>query len=120
LRHAANQPEILHPNSTQALKKLGTAGILAGDQVDDLVVTLQMNQRIQSYLRLVNDGTLDVAKAPPSILLGLARASFPSDAPASLETIEKRVRERQARAASLYDELVDRPAKEAGWQGLDS
>lgn len=117
LRHAAEHPDVLHPNTATALENLGVAGILTRNQVSDLTTVLQMNQRILAYLRLVNGGTLDVETAAPSILLGLTRASFPSDVPADFDALEKRVRAYQNKAASLYLELVEKPARQAGWQG---
>lgn len=117
LHHAAERPEILHPNTAMALANLGAAGLLDTADVETLTTTLRLNQRSQAYLRLVDDGTLNVETAPQSILTGLVRAVFPTETPTSFDEADERMRAAQERAAALYGRLIDEPARNAGWQG---
>src|SRR3546814_4235830 len=64
LLHAAENPDILAPNTAEALAKLATAGLLDRSVADDLVGTLRLWRRLQSVVRLTMEGGLDEAKAP--------------------------------------------------------
>ncbi|MEO1226696.1 MAG: bifunctional [glutamine synthetase] adenylyltransferase/[glutamine synthetase]-adenylyl-L-tyrosine phosphorylase [Pseudomonadota bacterium] len=116
LHHAAEQPSVLHADTKEALVALGKAGILAETTVDDLAAALALGQRIQAYERLVQVRIPDLETAPPSILDGLKRAAFPADAPASLQETESRVHAVQETAHRHYVELVETPARQAGWE----
>ncbi|MEM7443225.1 MAG: bifunctional [glutamine synthetase] adenylyltransferase/[glutamine synthetase]-adenylyl-L-tyrosine phosphorylase [Pseudomonadota bacterium] len=117
LRHAAERPEVLYTNTASALTHLGVAGLLPEATVDALVTTIRFCQRAQAFLRLVHREDLDVDTAPASILDGLARAVFPADTPATFVAADRRLRSHLQGAAAVYEELIEQPARQAGWDG---
>ncbi len=52
LRHAHAVPEVLSPNTREALSRLRAAGVLAADAADDLINALDLWQTVQHRVRL--------------------------------------------------------------------
>ena len=52
LRHAHAIPEVLSPNTREALSRLRAAGVLAADAADDLINALDLWQTVQHRIRL--------------------------------------------------------------------
>jgi glutamate-ammonia-ligase adenylyltransferase len=82
LRHAADHPEVLSPNTCTALDRAAGAGVLDRAAADDLIAAHRLAQRIQSFLRLTHgDAAFDPEGAVPAVRTGLARACFPDRDP---------------------------------------
>jgi glutamate-ammonia-ligase adenylyltransferase len=82
LRHAAERPDILSPNTCTALDRAASAGVLDRTAANDLIAAHRLAQRIQSFLRLTHaDALFDPEGAVSAVRTGLARACFPDRDP---------------------------------------
>src|SRR3546814_677895 len=80
LLHAAENLDILSPNTAEALSRLAAAGLLDRGVADDLVATLRFWRRLQSVVRLTTGGgELDEDKAPEGLRNALVRAGRVAD-----------------------------------------
>ena len=113
LRHAAEAPEVLEVNTTEALARLGAAGFLDQDAADTLIAAQQLWRRVQGFLRLSNEGRFVAAQAPDPLKAALARAAFPprdGEAPVDFATAETRIRAAAKEVYALYRRIVEQPA----------
>jgi len=81
LRHAARHPDILTPNTADALLSLQRHGLLGDGPAEGLLEALRCCQRIQSFLRLTTDGPFEIEAAPAPLVRALIRAAFPDAEP---------------------------------------
>src|SRR3546814_1120082 len=99
LRHAHARPDVLSPNTADALCRVADAGLLDRTVAADLLDALHLWQRIQAYLRLTHDGAFEPAAAPAPLKAGLARAAFPERESIDFTEAETLVAEAAARAS---------------------
>jgi [glutamine synthetase] adenylyltransferase / [glutamine synthetase]-adenylyl-L-tyrosine phosphorylase len=109
LRHAAERPGIVHANTSAALAALTESGYLDGSAARELIAALALWRQIQGTLKLVLDGTLDEASAPPALTSMLARnagavdfAGLKVDMTAAAEAVR-----------THYRAIIEAPAAEA-------
>lgn len=74
LRHAAEHPEVPHPNTTELLGRLAECGRLDRPTADALIRTMRLWRRVQGFLRLTTEGRFRAAEAPAGLRAALARA----------------------------------------------
>ena len=111
LLHAHAAPEVLSPNTAEALGRLADAGVLSADSAETLISTLALWQRIQAYLRLTVEGAFNPAEASEALLAGLGRAAFPDETgDLALAALEQRLRASAAKCHGLFAEIVEEPA----------
>ncbi|MBK8908211.1 MAG: bifunctional [glutamine synthetase] adenylyltransferase/[glutamine synthetase]-adenylyl-L-tyrosine phosphorylase [Rhodospirillales bacterium] len=110
LRHAAAHPDILSPNTAQALRSCGKADVLTKSAADDLLGALAVWQAVQNRIRLSWDGAVtargadDVPRALRQTLDGLLGLSF--------DGLVERMTTAAAMVRERFAELIERPAAE--------
>jgi glutamate-ammonia-ligase adenylyltransferase len=107
LRHAAETPEVLAANTTEALDRLATAGALARSDANDLIRAMRLWRRLQGFLRVTTGGVFDSATASDGVRRALAKAGDARD----VADLEAKVENAASRARALYRQLVDEPAQ---------
>ncbi|MBP2294197.1 bifunctional [glutamine synthetase] adenylyltransferase/[glutamine synthetase]-adenylyl-L-tyrosine phosphorylase [Azospirillum rugosum] len=111
LRHGHDHPEILSIGTATALENATAAGLLAPEVGAELVSTLTLWRRVQGFLRLTTEDTLEPGQASPTLLEGLSRAAFPEEEPAvDFAALDARIRAIAARAHAHFVALVEEPA----------
>ncbi len=98
LRHACENPSVLSPNTTTALKRLAQAGVLGATDADTLIASAHLEHALTQALRIALDGTLDAASASSGLKDLLARAGEVSD----FGTLQKLLGDLQARAHQVF------------------
>ncbi|MCB1436671.1 MAG: bifunctional [glutamine synthetase] adenylyltransferase/[glutamine synthetase]-adenylyl-L-tyrosine phosphorylase [Rhodobiaceae bacterium] len=96
LAHGADHPDILDQNTVASLRKLAAAGLLSGEQADDLLEASTLYHNLTQVLRLCLENDLDDASLPRGLQLLLARAAALPDfsvLAAHLAATQSRVRE---------------------------
>jgi [glutamine synthetase] adenylyltransferase / [glutamine synthetase]-adenylyl-L-tyrosine phosphorylase len=107
LRHAADSPFVLAPNTTDALSNLAKCGALAATDAAMLIEAMRLWRRLQGFLRLTTGGDFDAATASDGVKRALAKAGGAADIP----TLEAKILAVAAHVADLYGRLIDAPAK---------
>ncbi|MBB6254775.1 bifunctional [glutamine synthetase] adenylyltransferase/[glutamine synthetase]-adenylyl-L-tyrosine phosphorylase [Nitrospirillum iridis] len=107
LRHAADHPDILDPNTTGALARLRDADLLDAADADALIDIHRLWRRVQAFLRLTVAGDTKVADAPPALRLALAEAVGSG---LDFDAAESRIRAAAAQAYALFQKVVEEPA----------
>jgi len=110
LRHAANHPSILSPNTWRALRNLKHAGLIEDEVAETLSRALDLWQAFQSRLHLTieTDAPPGGANAMPVALqehlaeLGGAK---------SLEGVESVIKSTAAEVFDIYNEIIGDPAE---------
>ncbi len=74
LRHAAERPDVVHPNISKALAALAAAGCLDGAASRELIAALALWRQIQGTLKLVLDEAFNEVTAPAALTALLARS----------------------------------------------
>lgn len=110
LRHGHAHPEVLSPNTAEALERLGEARLIAPETAAELVSALRLWQRIQGYLRLTHEGRFEPETAPAALKSGLSRAAFPERDGIDFETAEALAVEAAARVHAHFRALIEEPA----------
>jgi [glutamine synthetase] adenylyltransferase / [glutamine synthetase]-adenylyl-L-tyrosine phosphorylase len=100
--HAARKPEVLSPNTAQALRKLIEAGILRRADGEALLDAVALYQSIAHILQLCTEGGLDPKTAPKDLIGLLLQTTGDPDIP----RLEARLRAAYASTAQLFDTLV--------------
>jgi glutamate-ammonia-ligase adenylyltransferase len=96
LRHAAEHPEVINPNSSAAIAALGAAGLLPAVDAALLGDALALWRRLQGFLRLTIGQQFDEAALPEGIKRAIAAAGHASDF-AALKTYMTEIAEAAAR-----------------------
>lgn len=109
LRHAADHPGILAPNTTTALDHLRQAGLLDAAAAECLITAHRLWRRVQGMSRLVLEPGQKAADAPPGIHQALAQAVAPGIDFVTAQTI---LIDTAAGAYALFRQLVEEPAAE--------
>jgi glutamate-ammonia-ligase adenylyltransferase len=100
--HAARNPEILSPNTAQALRNLSDAGILHPADGGALLHAAGFYQVIAHILQLCTEGGFDPKTAPKDLTSLLLQTTGEPD----LARLEARLREAYASTSRLFDALV--------------
>ncbi|MEM8916334.1 MAG: glutamine-synthetase adenylyltransferase, partial [Pseudomonadota bacterium] len=107
LIHGADQPDLLHASTTEALRRLGQTGIAPADQVDRLIAGLTLCLRIQAYLRVTVGRQIEMDKAEPQVRRGLTRIVLGDGASlADFDVAEAQVRSVLADIFGLYRSII--------------
>jgi len=107
LAHAADHPEILSPNTAEALDNAAACGVLARSDRDALMAALLLWSAIQTVLRQTIAGGFDEATAPRGLKDILVRAAGLSD----FKTLTDRMDDCAAVAHDVFTRLVALPAQ---------
>lgn len=116
LLHGAEHPDALDPSTTEALRRLGSRGLLPDEAVSALVDAHTACQAVQAYLRLTVEGRFEPSTASSALQAGLARVLLPegrAGAPDALGGAEARLQTLTERSAGWFDALVGRYAAPA-------
>jgi glutamate-ammonia-ligase adenylyltransferase len=73
LRHGAEHPEALHPNTAEALRRMAAAGVLDAGAAEELGSGLALWHRIQAMQRLVVEHFFEEDSLPEGLRAALAR-----------------------------------------------
>jgi glutamate-ammonia-ligase adenylyltransferase len=106
LRYGAAHPEILSPNTTDALLRLKHAGILDPGMSESLVKAMHLWRNVQGVLRLSVGDDFDEASASSDTRAMLARGCKMED----YETLKQTVSENAARCYEIFCKLIEGPA----------
>ncbi|WP_119462340.1 bifunctional [glutamine synthetase] adenylyltransferase/[glutamine synthetase]-adenylyl-L-tyrosine phosphorylase [Rhodospirillaceae bacterium SYSU D60014] len=109
LRHAAAHPEILHPNTTDALASMAAAGLLDGKAADELIAAMRLWRRLQGLLRLtVGDRPAEEA-LPDALRQALAEAGGGAD----FADLKEKIMAAAATVRTQFETLIETPARAA-------
>jgi glutamate-ammonia-ligase adenylyltransferase len=113
LRHAAAAPQILSPNTGDALDALAANGFLDEPTHAALSAAHRLYQTVQGFLRLTLDRPADMADAPPALLRSLGRILAQVFGDPSLETDPDLggtgaaiLAGRQRRIGAIYERII--------------
>jgi glutamate-ammonia-ligase adenylyltransferase len=109
LRHATVRPEILSPNSSEALVRLAKAGLLDEEVAEELGEAIHLWHNVQGLLRLTVGHKMDEAAVPAGLAKALAEAGDEID----FAGLKRHMIDTAGRALEHYRRLIDRPANEA-------
>ncbi|KZD02671.1 bifunctional [glutamine synthetase] adenylyltransferase/[glutamine synthetase]-adenylyl-L-tyrosine phosphorylase [Oceanibaculum pacificum] len=110
LRHAADEPEVLHQNTTEAFARLAAAGHLAAGHAETLDRATRLWRRLQGLLRIaVGETAFDEATATEDQKAALVRAGEAID----FARLKQNIEATAAGVHLLFQELIDRPAQTA-------
>jgi glutamate-ammonia-ligase adenylyltransferase len=102
LRHAAAEPRVLHPNTTEALQRLVGAGVLASGTADDLVAAGRLWHRLLGMLRLTIGPKLDETALTDGLGRTLAAAAGAGD----LTVLRSQIDSNADRVADHFERLI--------------
>ncbi|MBU0726584.1 MAG: bifunctional [glutamine synthetase] adenylyltransferase/[glutamine synthetase]-adenylyl-L-tyrosine phosphorylase [Alphaproteobacteria bacterium] len=107
LRHASENPDVLHQNTTEAFARLIAAGYLDPADGAALIEATRLWRRLQGLLRLaIGEAAFDEATATQDQKAALVQAGGAVD----FETLKQNIEAIAARSQGLFETLVDRPA----------
>lgn len=109
LREASRRPDLLRQNTTDALRSLAAAAVLAHDDSDTLLHTLELWQNVQSLVKLAVEEPFDEPRAPAALKSLLAKGAGAVD----FDALKAAMVSAGARARAIYDRLVEQPAAAA-------
>ncbi|MBX6320660.1 MAG: bifunctional [glutamine synthetase] adenylyltransferase/[glutamine synthetase]-adenylyl-L-tyrosine phosphorylase [Rhodospirillaceae bacterium] len=116
LRHAAAHPEIVRPNTTEALAALAAAGLLPAEAATALIEAGRLWRRLQAVQRLTVGEHFDEA----GLSEGFRRTFAAAAGAADFATLTDMVEASAARVAALLAELVEAPAAGADFPATAS
>lgn len=100
--HAADRPEVLDPNTEDALAKLAAAGVIGKADADLLIPAARLYQSVTQILRLCLEDRFDVADAPRALRELLARSADMPD----FSMLEATLQETLSRVHDAFNRLV--------------
>ncbi|MGI9524299.1 MAG: bifunctional [glutamine synthetase] adenylyltransferase/[glutamine synthetase]-adenylyl-L-tyrosine phosphorylase [Hyphomicrobiaceae bacterium] len=103
LVHASDEPAILDQNTHTALTKLGEADLLDRRRTRVLLDTLDLIQELGQVTRLCFEGPFDPQRAPN----GLKELIAKTVGEATLDDVERRLKQALAAASTVYAEILD-------------
>jgi glutamate-ammonia-ligase adenylyltransferase len=106
LRHAAEHPGVLTPNTGEALTRLADAGLLAEDDAAALGDASRLMRRLRALMRLTVDGAEIEERASEGLRAALVRAGEAG----SFDALRARLTAAQAAVRAIYDRLIGQPA----------
>ncbi|HVU19220.1 MAG TPA: bifunctional [glutamine synthetase] adenylyltransferase/[glutamine synthetase]-adenylyl-L-tyrosine phosphorylase [Rhizomicrobium sp.] len=101
---AHGMPQVLDVNTSAALRKLGSAGVLTDSDADTLITAGNFQSALTQVLRIAVDGTLDPRNATPGLKSLLARAGGATD----FEALEENLARVQDAARAVFEKLLPR------------
>ena len=107
LRHAAEHPEALSPNTLDAFRRLGAAGVLPADDAEILVEATRMMRSVQGMLRLAIGGARVEDEAPEGLRAALARSAGAAD----FAELKDKLLATQAQVRRLFAHLIGEPGE---------
>jgi glutamate-ammonia-ligase adenylyltransferase len=115
LRHAHDHPDVLATNTTDALERLRSAGVIGGDVAGPLNAAVRLWRNLQGTLRLGFGASFDESTAPDGSKALLA-ASCGADDFAGLKRI---VADTARECRDIFDATIDTPARALGAVAAD-
>jgi glutamate-ammonia-ligase adenylyltransferase len=109
LAHAADAPEILATNTTEALARLASAGLLAAGLADALIEATRLWRRLQALQRLTAGSGLDEAALPAGLRQAFASAGRAAD----FAALKRRMADARATVHGAFETLIVAPAAAA-------
>jgi len=109
LAYAAATPEVLATNTTDALARLASAGLLAADLAEALIEATRLWRRLQALQRLTAGSGLDEAALPAGLRQAFAAAGRAPD----FATLKARMADARATVHGAFEALVVAPAAAA-------
>jgi glutamate-ammonia-ligase adenylyltransferase len=103
LRHAADHPEVLAPNTADALGRLARAGCLAPAMAEQLIAALGLWRRLQQFLRLTIGNQFQDDALSPSLAKRLAEIGGAVD----IAALKRQMDETGSAVRRLYREIVE-------------
>jgi len=113
LRYAHECPDILAPNTTNALTAIRQAGYLDTTVADDLIMALALWQELQARLRLALSGQIEALGAEDA-----PRALVQAVVGKDITALESLVRRRAERIHGYFVRLIEEPARRCGPAGV--
>ena len=110
LKYAQDHPQVLSPNTCQALENLIAAGIPEAESLKPLIRALELWQSLQMILRMAIDKDVLLSHhydMPAGLQKTLVRTCRVDDFPA----VETLIRERAAEVSKIYNAIIEEPAK---------
>ncbi len=101
LVHAHERPEVLQPGTLPALKALGAAGVLPGEEVEQLSSDYLFLRRMEHFLQIYEDRQTHALPSDPAQLRALARLLLGGGATA--DELTAKLAERCLRVQRAYD-----------------
>jgi len=112
LSHSATHPEILSPNTCQALKNLSTANILDASTANDLINALMLWQSLQGLLRL----TINIephGNAETDMPISLQRHICKIFDASDIQAAEAKIKTIANHVSQHFKRMIDEPANKA-------
>jgi glutamate-ammonia-ligase adenylyltransferase len=103
LRHAAADPQVLHPNTTEALRRLAAAGVLDPAAAAELVAAGRLWHRLLGVLRLTVGAGLD----DDALTDGLGRTLAGAAGAGDIGVLRTQIEAHADRVRAQFDRLVD-------------
>ncbi|MBB4266809.1 bifunctional [glutamine synthetase] adenylyltransferase/[glutamine synthetase]-adenylyl-L-tyrosine phosphorylase [Roseospira visakhapatnamensis] len=110
LRHAHDHPEIAVPNTAESLRRVGAAGLLPADDAAFLSGAHRFWLTLQGMIRHSMDGVPNEDDLPAGLK---ARLPACCEGCADFDGLLRRMDAEAARVRSLYDQLIQAPARAA-------
>jgi [glutamine synthetase] adenylyltransferase / [glutamine synthetase]-adenylyl-L-tyrosine phosphorylase len=109
LRHAAEHPEVLRTNTSEALAALAEAALLPANNAAALIDAGRLWRRLQGIQRLTIGEKFDEETLPEGFKRTLATAGGAAD----FTALKEKIAAAAARVSALFAELVEAPAASA-------
>jgi glutamate-ammonia-ligase adenylyltransferase len=109
LRHAADHPEVIQPNTSAALAALAQIGAIDEAAASEIMLALALWRQVQGVLKLVLDEPLEVEAAPPALKAVLARGADAVD----FGRLKVDMIAAAATVLQHYRTLIETPAEQA-------
>ena len=106
LRHAADHPGVLAPNTQDAFERLRAAGLLSDSDAGALIAASRLMRRVRGMLRLTVDGAQVEHQSSEGLRTALARAGEAAD----FDALRDKLLAAQAEVREIYARLIDEPA----------
>ena len=110
LRHAPDCPQILSPNTRNALRAIRDNGYLDAAIADELVEGIDLWQAVQSVLRLTIEGDLD-AEREDEVTQGLQKTLAQVSSTTDVEALKEKMRSTAARCHQHFRDIIEIPAE---------
>ncbi|MDA1101780.1 MAG: bifunctional [glutamine synthetase] adenylyltransferase/[glutamine synthetase]-adenylyl-L-tyrosine phosphorylase [Proteobacteria bacterium] len=106
LTHAAEAPEMLHPNTCKALSNLAQADFLSRRQADDLIAASGLYRDLMALIRVAVVGEFDPTTAPRGTVNAVLRIAET----ATVTQLERRLAATQAGVLAAFQSIVEEEA----------